>query len=130
MGIQAKLEAGASSGARNVQTPAGPVDLLFEYYSPETQQGLSFPPNSSSGGLLPFGAVDRNPNRALPDNFLDLPEAVANLHARGMRGKQIKNAQLENWANGTSYGAVNLNGLQWMIDSALDERATVPATIR
>lgn len=125
MGLQAKLNPGG-----NVQTLAGTVELRFEYYSPDTQEGLQLMPGDRSGGLFPLGAIDRNPRRALPDNFLDLPEAVAQLHARGMRGKQIANAQLENWASGTSYGSVNLNGLQWMIDSALDERATVPATVR
>lgn len=129
MAVQAKLTQGASGNAGNIQTPDGAVELSFQYYSPATQQGLQFTPNAAYGGIFPQGAIDRDPARALPDNFLDLPDAVANLRQRGMRGLLIVNAQLENWASGTSYGSVSLNGLQWMIDSALDERATVPASV-
>ena len=49
------------------------------------------------------------------------------LRQRGMRAKQIKAAELRNWSNGSSAGGVDLNGVEWMIDSALDERGTVQA---
>ena len=87
MAVEAKLTPGVTGGAGNIQTPEGSVELKFQYYSPETQQGLLFTPNANFGGLFPLGAIDRDPARALPDTFLDLPDAVANLHARGMRGK-------------------------------------------
>ena len=80
--------------------------------------------------MYPMGVVDRSPERALPATFLDLPDAVAALQARGMRAKQIKEAQLENWAPGTTSGRAQLGGIEWMIDSALDERFTVPAATR
>jgi len=47
-----------------------------------------------------------------------------------MRGKQIKSAELENWANGTSYGSAQLSGVEWMIDSSLGERGTVRAALQ
>jgi hypothetical protein len=125
-----KAEMVANSAAGDVMTPAGGLTVSFEFYSPSTQQGMSLTPNSPGGAIFALGAIDRNPQHALPANFLDLPQAVAALQARGMRGKQIKLAELENWQAGTSYGSARLSGVEWMIDSSLDERGTVQAALR
>ena len=108
-------------------TAAGTVSVQFELYSPATQQGLSLTPGSAAGALFPLGVIDRDAKLAIPANFLDLPQAWEALQARGLRGKQLKEAQLENWQNGTSYGSARLAGVEWMLDSALDERGVVPA---
>ena len=124
----AKITLGPQMGGMGgLSTPAGTVSVQFELYSPATQQGLSLTPNSAAGAMFPLGAVDRDPRRALPANFLDLPQAWSALQARGLKGKELKEAQLENWQNGTSYGSANLGGVEWMLDSALGERGVVPA---
>jgi hypothetical protein len=119
---------GPGVGGGNLQTPQGAVDAAFRFYSPETQEGLQFSPGSAAGAMFPLGAVDWDPAHALPAQFLDLPQAVEIARAQGMRGKQVKEAQIENWLPGTSYGRAQLSGVQWMIDSALDERLVVPAS--
>jgi len=116
-----------AGGMGGLTTPAGTVTVQFELYSPATQQGLSLTPSSVAGALFPLGVIDRDARLAIPANFLDLPQAWAALQARGLRGKQLKEAQLENWQNGTSYGSARLAGVEWMLDSALDERGVVPA---
>ena len=144
MSIDAKLTEGTTGGAPGLQTPDGAIDLSFRFYSPASQQGLSLSPGSSAGLLFPLGSVDWNANQAAPDDFLDLAPAVEKAHAAGMRGKVIKEAQLD-WSSGPACGTGNFaidnailpkcpagrrpfNGLQWMIDSGLNERYWVPAT--
>ena len=122
---------GASEGlSANLHTPQGEVEIRFSFYSPETQEGLSLTPGSTSGAMFPMGVIDHDRFNKLPVDFLDLPQAIAQLPAQGMRAKQIKEAQLENWAPGTTYGRAHLDGLAWMIDSQLDERFVVPAGVR
>ena len=126
--MSAKLTLEAQAGGMGgLTTPAGTVSVQFELYSPATQQGLSLTPGSAAGALFPLGVIDRDARLAIPANFLDLPQAWATLQARGLRGKQLKEAQLENWQNGTSYGSARLAGVEWMLDSALDERGVVSA---
>jgi TIR domain len=125
-----KAELSENAVGSGIITPAGGLTVTFEFYSPSTQNGMWLMPNSPAGAMSSMGAVDRNPQRALPASFLDLPQAVATLQARGMRGKQIKMAELENWQAGTSYGSARLSGVEWMIDSSLDERGTVQAALR
>jgi len=126
MSLKLSLEP-QGSAMGGLVTAAGTVSLQFELYSPSTQQGLSLMPASAAGAMFRLGAIDRDARRALPANFLDLPQAWAALQARGMRGKELKEAQLENWQNGTSYGDANLGGVEWMLDSALGERGVVQA---
>ena len=116
-----------AGGMGGLPTAAGTVTVQFELYSPATQQGLSLTPGSAASAMFPLGAVDRDARQAIPADFLDLPQAWAALQARGLRGKQLKEAQLEDWQNGTSYGSARLAGLEWVLDSALDERGWVPA---
>jgi hypothetical protein len=104
------------------------VTMQFEYYSPSTQQGASV----SIGGnspmpLFPLGVIDRNAAQALPKHFIDLPAAFQIVRNLGMRANVPSEAQLENWSAGTSYGSARLGGLQWMIDSPLDERYVAAA---
>jgi hypothetical protein len=44
-----------------------------------------------------------------------------------MRAKQIHEAQIQDWGRGTSAGDTRMQGVEWMIDSQLDERFVVPA---
>ena len=120
---------GAAGGASNLHTPEGGVSLTFQYYSPSGQQLLNFTPGGMGGGMFPSDGVLRDPARALPADFVDLPQAVAAARGYGMQGVLVERAQLENWAPGTSYGSARLGGLQWMIDSAIDERYVVPARL-
>lgn len=104
------------------------VTMQVEYYSPSTQQGAS----ATLGGaspmpIFPMGTVDRDASRALPANFVDLPQAFQTARSLGMRANVPSEAQLELWSPGTSYGSAQLGGLQWMIDSALDERYVASA---
>ena len=64
----------------------------------------------------------------MPASFVDLPQAAA--APPRMRGKQIRSAELENWAAGTSYGSAQLSGVEWTIDSSLGERGTVRAAVQ
>lgn len=116
---------GAATGLANIQTPQGGAAISFELYSPSSQQLLFFRPGTS--GMSPSDGVIRDPNRSIPPEFVDLPEAWSAAQGYGMQGKQLKEAQLENWSPGTSYGRAQLGGLQWMIDSAVGERMVVPA---
>jgi len=63
----------------------------------------------------------------LPDDFIDLPMAVAALKSHGMRAKQIYEAQLADWGRGSSAGGLRLDGVMWMIDSQLGERYSLRA---
>ena len=125
--IDIKLLKPNEGGSSNLQTPVGGVYITFGFYSPATQEGMSFTPGSSSGDMYPMGVVDRHGDRFLPSDFLDLPQAVALLAANGMRAKQIYEAQIEDWGTDTTYGRAHLSGVAWMIDSQLDERFVVRA---
>ncbi len=118
-----------ATGISNAQTPAGGVLIQFNFYSPGQQQTLAFMPNSPAAELMPGGSADPNDERALPAGFVDLPEAVAKLRAKGLRGKQIKAAHLENYSRGSDAGSIGLYGPEWVIDSALDERGAVVAEL-
>ena len=54
--------------------------------------------------MFPMGVIDRNGEGPLPDDFLDLPKAVDMLKAHGMRARQIYEAQLQDWGQGTTAG--------------------------
>jgi hypothetical protein len=127
MSIETKLVKSNESGTTNVSTPEGGVELKMEFYSPSTQQGMSFTPGASDNALFPEGVIDRANSKPLPDNFLDLPDAVAILQQHGMRAKQIYAGDLEDWGNETDAGTARMRGIEWMIDSQLDERFVVPA---
>jgi hypothetical protein len=115
-----------NSGAANIKTDQGDAQMSLSFYSPSTQKGMTFWPMaadismSESGAINPYGG-------ALPDAFLDLPDAVAMLKANGMRAKQIKQAELADWGQETTAGSARMHGVEWMIDSSLDERFVVPA---
>ncbi len=113
----------------NLHSPQGEIAITFSFYSPDTQEGLAFTPGSSAGAMFPMGVINHDRFDKLPPNFLDLPQAVDQMRAQGMRAKDIYQAQIENWAPGTTYGRAKLNGLAWMIDSQLDERFVVPAEV-
>jgi TIR domain len=127
LSIDVKLLKSNESGIANITTSEGGIELKFRFYSPDSQEGLQFTPSSRAGALFPLGVIERYGGGAIPDDFVDLPDAVSYLKARGMRAKQIYEAQLENWGAGTSYGSARLGGVQWMIDSQLDERFVVAA---
>jgi hypothetical protein len=143
LSIDAKLNEGGTSAAAALQTPEGNIDLQFRLYSPGSQQGATLSPGSPAGVLFPLGSVDWSADRAVPDSFLDLPQALEQARASGMRGVQIKEAQLE-WGSGRPCGTGNFaidnailpkcppgrrfEGVQWQIDSGLDERFWIPAT--
>jgi len=118
-----------SSGFSNAQSPAGGVTVQLNFYSPGQQQTLTYMPNSPAGELIPGSAADPNDERAMPTTFMDLPEAVAKLRAKGLRGKQIKAVHIENYGRGSYAGSMGLFGPEWVIDSALDERGSVLAEL-
>lgn len=124
--LDVKLLKANEGGAANIQTPDGGLELRMNFYSPSTQQGASFRPmEKRTSAIFPMGVVNSGSwTRPLPDDFLDLPDAVKRLNTRA---PSIYQAQLENWSPGTSYGRARLNGVQWMIDTPLDERFVVPA---
>jgi hypothetical protein len=104
------------------------VSVQYEYYSPSTQQGASVTLGGASPSpLFPLGVIDRSASQALPENFIDLPAAFRTVRSLGMRANLPSEAQLSNWSPGTSYGSARLGGLQWMIDSPLDERYVAAA---
>ena len=113
----------------NAQSPAGGVLIQFNFYSPGQQQTLTFMPNSPASELMPGSSADPNDQRAMPANFMDLPDAVAKLRAKGLRGKQIKTVHIENYGRGSYAGDIGLFGPEWVIDSALDERGAVLAEL-
>jgi hypothetical protein len=129
MSIDIKLLKSNEGGVANLQTPQGGVELSMRFYSPATQQGVSFTPNSIAGALFPLGVIDTYGDGPLPDDFLDLPQAVAQLQGN-MRAKQIHEAQIQDWGRETSAGNARMHGVEWMIDSQLDERFVVPALTR
>lgn len=118
-----------ANGISNAQSPEGGVLVQFTFYSPGQQQTLAFMPNSPASELMPGSSADPNDQRALPANFVDLPDAVAKLRSKGLRGKQIKTVHLENYGRGSYAGDVGLFGSEWVIDSALDERGAVLAEL-
>jgi hypothetical protein len=90
---------------------------------------LTYIPNSPASELVPGGSADPNDERAMPATFMDLPEAVAKLRAKGLRGKQIKSVHIEKYERGSCAGSLGLFGPEWVIDSARDERSTVLAEL-
>ena len=90
-----------TTGLSNAQSPAGGVLVQFNFYSPGQQQTLTFMPNSPASELMPGSSADPNDQRALPASFMDLPDAVAKLRSKGLRGKQIKTVHLENYGRGS-----------------------------
>jgi hypothetical protein len=116
-------------GTANVQTPQGGVSLSMRFYSPSTQQGMDFTPNSTISALYPLGVIDTYGDGPLPDDFLDLPQAVAQLQAN-MRAKQIHEAQIQDWGRETTAGSARMHGVEWMIDSQLGERFVLPAVTK
>lgn len=118
-----------TTGISNTQSPAGGVLVQLTFYSPGQQQTLAFMPNSPSSELMPGGSADPNDERALSAGFVDLPEAVAKLRSKGLRGKQIKTVHLENYSPGSYAGSIEVSGSEWVIDSALDERGVVLAEL-
>ena len=124
--IQMELTAG---GLSNAQSPEGGVQVQLNFYSPGQQQTLTLMPNSPASELMPGGSADPNDERPMPASFLDLPEAVAKLRAKGLRGKQIKTAHIENYSRGAYAGSIALYGPEWVINSALDEQGSVLAEL-
>jgi hypothetical protein len=97
MSMKLELQSGNNSSLGGLKTPAGPVQVTFEFYSPSTQEGMYLNPTLPGLTMSPEGVIDRNPAEALPEAFIDLPAAVAVMKSRGMRAQQIKQAELENW---------------------------------
>jgi hypothetical protein len=61
---------------------------------------------------------------------MDLPDAVAKLRLKGLRGKRIKTAHLENYGPGSyAAGDIGVFGAEWVIDSTLDEQGVVLAEL-
>ena len=118
-----------NGGLSNAQSPSGGVQVQLNFYSPGQQQTLTFMPNSPASELMPGGSADPNDERPLPASFVDLPEAVAKLRAKGLRGKQLKSVHLENYSRGSYAGSIALYGPEWVIASALDEQGTVLAEL-
>jgi uncharacterized protein (DUF2141 family) len=118
-----------NGGIANAQSPAGGVTIQFVFYSPGQQQTLAYMPNSPAGELIPGSSADPNDERAMPANFLDLPDAVAKLRTKGMRGKLIKTVHIENYGRGSYSGSFSVFGPEWVIDSALDEHGAVLAEL-
>lgn len=127
MTIKAEFEGASASYAANLMTPAGQAELSFELYSPSKQEQLNFMPNSRYMGMSVMGGAEQDERLALPQQFVDLPDAVAALQAHGMRGKQVKLAELQNWGTTTVYHGVRVSGTAWVIESTLGEHGSVPA---
>jgi hypothetical protein len=126
MSIKVTLSEQAGAPASDGTVARDMVGVQFEYYSPSTQQGAGV----MLGGpvpIFPLGTIDRDPSQALPNDFVDLPQAVRTVRSLDMRANMPSEAQLQVWSPGTSYGSARLGGLQWMIDSALDERYVAAA---
>ena len=114
----------------NAQTPEGGLLIQFNFYSSGQQQTLTFMPNSPASELMPGSSADPRDQRALPASFMDLPDAVAQLRAKGLRGKRIKTAHLENYGPGSyAAGDIGVFGAEWVIDSTLDEQGAVLAEL-
>ena len=72
--------------------------IQFNFYSPGQQQTLTFMPNSPASELMPGSSADPNDERALPANFMDLPDAVAKLRReRAARQADQKRASRKLW---------------------------------
>lgn len=61
--------------------PGGKSETRFSFYSPSTGEGAWI----TNGQLMPAGSVNW-PTQPISLNFIDLPEAVAQARAMGMRG--------------------------------------------
>ena len=128
MSIKVTLADHAGAPAADGTVARDMVSMSYEYYSPSTQQGASATLGGASPSpIFPLGTIDRDARQALPANFIDLPQAFQTVRSLGMRGNVPSEAQLQVWSSGTSYGSARLGGLQWMIDSALDERYVASA---
>lgn len=119
-----------TTGITNAQSPDGGVLVQFNFYSPGQQQTLTFMPNSPTSELIPGSSADPRDERALPASFMDLPDAVAKLRAKGLRANRIKTAHLENYGRGSYVaGGIGVFGSEWVIDSAFDEEGAVLAEL-
>jgi uncharacterized protein (DUF2141 family) len=120
----------ATTGVSNAQSVDGGVLVQFGFYSPGQQQTLTFMPNLPGSQLIAGSSADPRDERALPANFVDLPDAVTELRAKGLRAKRIKSAQLQNYGRGSYVGGgIGVFGSEWVIDSAFDEWGAVVAEL-
>jgi hypothetical protein len=119
-----------TTGVSNTQSPDGGVLVQFGFYSPGQQQTLTFMPDLPTSPLIPGSSSDGRDQHALPANFVDLPDAVAELRTKGLRAKRIKSAQLQNYGRGSYVGGgIGVFGPEWVIDSAFDEWGAVVAEL-
>lgn len=121
------IEMDLANGFSNAQSPDGGVLVQFTFYSPGQQQTVSLTPNLPGSELSAPSTGDPSDQRALPAKFMDLPDAVAKLQAKGLRGKRIKTAHLENYGRGSDVGSIGVFGPEWVIVSVLDEQRAVLA---
>jgi len=125
MAVKVEILEGALTSKLN--SSAGAIGVTLSYYSPETQEAINLSPADMYSKIFSFGVVDWRADRALPDNFLDLPDAANAMRQQGMRAKQIKEGELRDWGQATYAGSNTLSGVEWRLRSTLDEYAAIRA---
>lgn len=110
--------------AGTLSTPAGLVMVSLRYWSPGTQEEISYSPGGAAGDVFSFGPQDREGTYPIPGDFLDLPAAIAQARSRGMRANQINKAILTDHTR-RSFG--RYDGWCWELWPAFGDLQVVPA---
>ena len=103
---------------------------MMTVYSASQQQQVTVMPGFAGGiNLMAPYPKEMDPSQAIPANFVDLPDALEQAHAHGMRSKAVKVAELQYWAlDNPATGRLQTYGMTWYILGALgDQLVYVPA---
>jgi hypothetical protein len=98
-----------------IDSPEGKFSLVFTFCSASAQKRITVTPRAPGQEVYEQRGVLCDENAAIPDDFLDLPDAVMEARERGMLSNVPEEAELQNWQPGTSYGGTDLAGLTWVI---------------
>lgn len=93
-GIATQLLGSGSPVVANVQTPQGAATLAFLFCSPGSGERLVVSPHAPIAETRTAGSGACRVDRAVPDNFTDLPNAVAAARERGMGAGEPSRAEL------------------------------------
>lgn len=125
-GIDATLLQANSPVVNNVDTPAGRVDLVLTFCSPQQQMSFVIRPNADGGTPAGDNPADCQTSQAI-ENFPELTVATQQARDRGMQADYPREARLKNRTRGVP--GEDIFGVAWQIFSTQrsDRTYLIPA---
>lgn len=126
--MDVKIDGGDNGFAAGETIDLSRGGLQMTVYSPAQQQMVVVMPGLAGITLMPPYPKEMNASQDIPENFVDLPDALAQAQAHGMRSKSIKTAELQYWAlDSPVTGRMQTYGMTWSILPAFGDMMFVPA---